>query len=324
MPSPIEIYSEPEKYLALITAASDDQIEGQYFDRKQAGWIDENGQAGRSSINKLKDQLVECVSAFANASGGLIIVGVSKRGEVTGTNHLQEHQLNGLLDFNRVLRNQSALSKMMDCQNSSAQPDRIILVYIPVSENGICETLTSPPKAWIRTGMKCEFLTDEMRETLKRNRRIVDFERARCSPFDISEVDRDVLEQFRKSWLQDSHHQYDDKELLFNAGAIERDTNGNYFFTNAGYLFFASNPQRMFAWAYVRLMRFDSNSEESQLGTLPNFDRPFDGALPQQIRKIRAHLGGSGFFKIYQKRKPEGGFVEEPEFPSIAIDEVNC
>jgi predicted HTH transcriptional regulator len=322
MPSPLEVYNEPEKYWALITAASDDQIEGQHFDRKQAGRIDESGQVTKNSVDTLKDQLIECISAFANALGGLIIVGVSKKGEITGINHLQERQLNSLLDFNKSLRNQSAISKMIDCVNINDQPDRIILVFIPSSINGICETLTSPPKAWLRTGMKCEFLTDEMRETLKRNRGIVDFERGQCCPFEINEVDHDVLEQFRKSWLQDSHHQYDDRELLFNAGALERDTKGNYFFTNAGYLFFGNNPQRIFNWAYIRILRLDTNSEEMALVGLTIFDRQFDGALPQQIRKIRAHFSGSGFFKVYQRRKPEGGFVEEPEFPPIAIDEV--
>lgn len=322
MPSPLEVYNDPEKYWALITVASDDQIEGQYFDRKQAGRIVENGQVTKNSVDSLKEQLIECVSAFANASGGLIIVGVSKKGEVTGINHLQERQHNSLLDFNNSLRNQSAISKMIDCINFNGQPDRIMLVFIPSANNGICETLTSPPKAWLRTGMKCEFLTDEMRETLKRNRGIVDFERGQCCPFDINEVDHDVLDQFRKSWLQDSHHQYDDRELLFNAGALERDTNGNYFFTNAGYLFFANNPQRIFNWAYVRILRLDTNSEDKALVGLTIFDKQFDGALPQQIRKIRAHFSGSAFFKVYQRRKPEGGFIEEPEFPSIAIDEV--
>lgn len=322
MTNPLDVYNEPEKYWALITATSDDQIEGQYFDRKQAGQVDESGQAVKNSIESLKDKLIECVSAFANASGGLLIVGVSKKGEVAGINHLQERQHNSLLDFNRSLRNQSAISKMVDCSNSKGQPDRIILVYVPPSNNGICETLTSPAKAWLRTGMKCEFLTDEMRETLKRNRGIVDFERGQCCPFDIREVDHDVLNQFRKSWLQDTFHQYNDQELLFNAGALERDQNGNYFFTNAGYLFFANNPQRIFGWAYVRLMRLDARSEETKLVGLTVFDKQFDGALPQQIRKIMAHLSGSGFFKLYQRRKPEGGFVEEPEFPPIAINEA--
>jgi predicted HTH transcriptional regulator len=109
---------------------------------------------------------------------------------------------------------------------------------------------------------------------------------------------------------------------LYQAGAIIRDGD-KYFFNNAGFLFFTSNPQRLMSWAYVRLLRFEAVlARASEIG-LVSGERKFLGPLPTQIRKIRSYFQESGFFKKYQVRRPGiSGFVEEPEFPLVALDEV--
>ena len=38
--------------------------------------------------------------------------------------------------------------------------------------------------------------------------------------------------------------------------------NGKYAFTNAGYLFFASNPRKRFANAFVRVLKYDICPEQ--------------------------------------------------------------
>ncbi|NER29970.1 MAG: transcriptional regulator, partial [Symploca sp. SIO1C4] len=55
---------------------------------------------------------------------------------------------------------------------------------------------------------------------------------------------------------------------------------------------------------------------------MPTFDRQFSGSITKQIRSLRTFFKESGFFKLYQKRNPDGGFAEEPEYPYIAIDEA--
>jgi predicted HTH transcriptional regulator len=221
-----------------------------------------------------------------------------------------------------VLRNQAAVTHFIECENSAGNPDQVLLVYVPYTENHICETLTSPPKAWRRVGKQNTLIDDLMREQLKRDKRIVNFERTYCCPFHIDEVDKDVLREFRQVFLADAiHDDYDDEQILHQAGAIDRDGDG-YVFTNAGFLFFAARPQRLLDWAYIRLLRFEVNSSAANSRGLYTFERRFDGPIPQQIRKIRTFFRDSGFFKTYQKRKPEGGFVDDPEFPHIAVDEA--
>lgn len=321
MPRPDEVFDQPGQYWSFITSRNDSQIEGQHFDRKQAGQIGDNGAATPSSVNKLQEEIVECVSAFANTEGGLIIVGVSKTGDVTGINHLQESQLQCITSINQLLRNQSSKTSYMDCTNTNGEPDRILLIFVPVSEHGICETIKLPAQAWVRNGSMCEPMTEQVREMIKRERRIVDFERTFCCEYDPNVIDRDVLAQFRKSYENGVNYRGNDQDFLYQIGAIAKDRNG-YYFTNAGYLFFASSPQRVLAGAHVRLMRFDVKVDQYRARGLPNFDRLFDGPLSQQIRKLRVHFKESGFFKVYQKRAPDGGFIDEPELPQIAVDEA--
>lgn len=320
MTNPQDVFENLQQYWSFITLESDAKFEGQHFDRKQAGQVDCNGLASPSSIDKLQDEIVECVSAFANNEGGLVVVGISKNGEVTGVNHLNPDQLKRITTINQLLRNQSAQVKYIDCTNQQGNPDRIFLIYVPPSD-GICETLTYPPRAWIRNGDRCEPLTDDMRETLKREKRIVDFEQTYCCPFDPEDIDKDVLVQFRRSYSDYDNNARNDQDFLYQLGAVRKEKNGLYF-TNAGYLFFSSRPQRILSWAHVRLMRFNVNVSEFKTRGLPTFEREFEGALPQQIRKLRAYFKESGFFKTYQRRASSGGFIEEPELPTIAVDEA--
>src|SRR5271157_946913 len=117
MNDPQDIFTNPDKYWDFITATSDTDVEGQQFDRKQAGYQDGNGKVSSKSIDDLQDEIGECVSAFANTDSGLIIVGVSKVGEITGLNHLDEDQLKRISLINQLLRDQSAKIKYVDCSN---------------------------------------------------------------------------------------------------------------------------------------------------------------------------------------------------------------
>ena len=44
MPNPKDVFENPENYWEFITAGTDDEFEGQCFDRKEAGRPDGNNQ----------------------------------------------------------------------------------------------------------------------------------------------------------------------------------------------------------------------------------------------------------------------------------------
>jgi predicted HTH transcriptional regulator len=318
-----DIFNNPHHYVDFLTAQSDDDFKGQYLERKEAGKLKKNGNGNSSTLNRLKEQIIETISAFANENkeGGLLVLGISKSGELTGIEHLQEKQINSLTDFLHSLRHQAVKTKTVEFPNNTGSSTKILLILVSYCENAICETIEAHPRAWIRSGSQNIAVDDYQRDRLKREKGIHDFERTICCPFDLRDVDTKVLKEFREPYLAEATYHLNDEELLYNAGAIVQ-KDDNYLFTNAGFLFFSFNPQRQFSWASLRLLRFEVNYADFEYRGLPTYDKTFTGSISQQIRKVRTILRDSGFFKIYQKRKPEGGFIEEPEYPYLALDEA--
>ena len=94
MHNPREVFDNPQQYWGFLTANTDEGFEGQHFDRKEAGRAGDNGSVAKSQVNRLVDQITECVSAFANANktGGLLVLGIATSGDVKGINHLNDAQ----------------------------------------------------------------------------------------------------------------------------------------------------------------------------------------------------------------------------------------
>ena len=323
IPSPRQVFDDPMEHWAFLTQSSDNDFEGQHFDRKEAGRAGVDAVKLKKQLQEVRDEIKASISAFANSNieGGLLVLGIASDGTVNGIDHLSEQQRNSLTDFATLLRNQAAEPKLHECVDTHGNTKTICLIFVPYADKGICETPERMPKAWTRNGPQNVLMTQEVRDRIRSQKGLLDFESTFCCPFNNEDVAKDVLGEFRRVFLPASNSEFTDERLLYEAGAIVR-RNGEYWFTHAGLLFFASNPQRVLPQSHIRLLRFSVSSDQFQERGLPTLDRSFTGPLTKQIRDARAFFRESGFFKRYQKRKSGGGFVEEPEFPPTVIDEA--
>ena len=322
-PSPKEIFDNPSLYWSFLTQASDDDFEGQHFDRKEAGRVGIDTTTLENQLKGVRNKVKETVSAFANSNveGGLLVLGIASDGTVTGIDHLSEEQKNSLTNFSLFLQHQAAETNQHLCTDSYSNNKTIYLVFVPYATDGICETPGQFPKAWIRSGSQNVALTQEMRDQIRITKGLLDFENTRCCPFNPDDIDDDVLREFRKVFYPDSTSEFSDERLLYEAGALVK-YQGDHWFTYAGLLFFGSNPQRVLPRSYIRLLRFGIPSSQFKTRGLPTFEQQFTGPLTKQIREARIFFRESAFFKRYQIRKSGGGFIEEPEFPPTVIDEA--
>ena len=318
-PSPKEVFDNPSDYRDFLTQSSDEGFEGQHFDRKEAG----RGTVGRAMLNDIRNRIRETISAFANSNveGGLLVLGIASDGNVTGIDHLSEEQRNSLTDFAALLYHQAAEAKIYEHGDASGRSKDICLIFTPYAKNGVCETPERIPKAWIRRGHQSVPMTQEIRDRIRTGKNLLDFENSFCCAFYADDLDENVVAEFRKVFHPESTGGFDDRRLLYEAGAIVRN-DGKYGFTNSGLLFFGSNPQRVLAASYIRVLRFGVPFGSAGERGLPTFDRKFTGPLTRQIRETRTFFRESAFFKRYQRRKCGGGFIEEPEFPETVIDEA--
>lgn len=314
MPTPKDVFDNPLEYLDFLMSSN---FERQQFDWKEVK-TDKNSQ-----ITSLKDNIKRCISAFANTnrSGGLVVLGITDDGTIKGIQNVDEQTMNGILQVTQDLRNH--VTQVQDVELPNLDGKRLYLLYTPWTPNAICETVGNFPKAWKRVGAQCLDLSEEDREVLKREKKIVDFETSYCCPYNPDELDKKVVEEFKKVYLEERDAQYDytTEEVLYNIGALMKE-NEKYAFTKAGFLFFASNPRRFFASAYVRVLRFEVNVEEFRTRGATTFDKDFDGALPNIVRRLQTFFRDSALFRTIIRRSSNGGFIEDPEYPLLAVDEA--
>ena len=185
----------------------------------------------------------------------------------------------------------------------------------------ICETPESTPKAWVRNGHQSLPMSLEVRDQVRLRKGLLDLDSVPWCPFSPDDLDAEVVTEFRRVFHPEATGHFPDDRLLREAGAVVAN-NGAAWFTLPGLLFFASNPQRILSHAYLRLLKFLVPSSKYQHRGTPSFDKDFRGPVTKQIRAARTFLRETSFFERLQHRKPDGGFAEEPELPTISVDEA--
>lgn len=317
------MFDDPAAHIEFLLTPRPEDFEGQEFDRKQVGPTAASPDDLRKHLSGLREKVIEAVSAFTNGSprGGLLALGIADNGALLGIDHLDEDAANRLVDLGGRLRNHCAQSRLVSLRAPTGSEHSILLIYAAYNASLICDTNEANPRFWIRSGRQNLIGDDSLREALKREKRIVNLEAASCCPFDSNQVDPDVFTEFREQALPGVNQSRTLEDILVGLGAVDGHP-GTRYFTTAGYLFFAANPDRVLGARYIRLLRFEVPIAEREGRGAPTLDRRFTGPVAQQIRRMRAFFHESGFFKIYQVRRPEGGFRDEHEYPPIAIDEA--
>lgn len=152
MPAPDykSVFADPASHVHFITVADDGAFEGQHFDRKQALRPDASGRLSKGEIDKVKEFIETTMSAFANADGGLLVLGVTSSGDVAGLDHLTENQINSLL--NPTSMRGAVIQTRLHPVTVGEATRQIALFRVDAPERGICQRIKDEA-AWIRKGL---------------------------------------------------------------------------------------------------------------------------------------------------------------------------
>jgi predicted HTH transcriptional regulator len=314
MHKPIEVFNHSESYIDFLTNPDLERLYGQYFDWKEVP----------KPYNKDKSQsgLIECVSSFANSNkdGGLLILGIADDATVKGVEHLTEEHRNSLLD----LPNQKLRHVSVQCKNLSIGGHQVVLMYVPHQERNICQSNDANPRAWKRQGAQAIPFRQEDWEYFRNLKNPGAWEAQPCAVYEERFLDKPLFEEFKQGWLEgnETATAYSIVDVLENAGALVKHQ-GEWWYTNAGFLFFCGNPQRLFPSAYVRFLKYDTKLQDRPNPGNTVGENEFKGALPVMVRKIRDWVREANWFKRFTYRAADGfSFAHEDEYPLIAVGEA--
>ena len=268
--------------------------ENQYFDRKSA--------------RKDDREIAKHISAFANAAGGKLVVGIEDNGEVTG------FRRNGARDIENFERAALATCtptpivhrERISVVNSSGEDDTVLVLDIEPSTSYSVARM-SDGDVFLRQNDKSVKLNREQVIALEFDKGQRIFEDELVKDSSIDDVDHEVLDRY--------------KEILGTEVSDEQVLRSRRFMrdgklTVAGALLFAQDPSVMMPQARVRILRYDGVKMETGERLNITKERCFCGPLPKVIQGAYELI--SSMLREFQFLGPDGKFQTVPEYPEFA------
>ena len=277
--------------------------------------MEESQTFDRKSINIAPRDFSNHVCAFANADGGIIVVGISdKTKRIEGVDS-RERQVNELLrvpmDF--CMPTVPFVHEFVDCVDSNGKANHVLVFHIEASplvhENQAHD-------AYIRIGDKSKILSYEDRMTLSLDKGLRSFEDILVPDSSYNDID----EVYLKEYLQMVGYSRSPREYLLQNKNFAKEKAGEIRLSVAAILLFGKNPQQFFPRARVRFIRYEGTEEK--FGTEMNVikDVIFEGRILEQIRQAVAYIQTQIKERTYLTKG--GIFTTELEYPEFVRTEL--
>lgn len=254
-----------EQALALDVVARGhallDLREDQWFDRK----------SGRVQPADLANTLI----GFANAEGGLVVVGLWN-GQIEGVDgagsRVSEWQ-QAALDF--TMPAVPCRSRLVECLNDRGEPDQLLVIEVETSEK---VHANRRDEVFLRVGDENRRLTFGQRQEL-----LYDKGQATYESTVVSGANRDDLdERLLQSYADAVNHPSPDR-LLAARGLVTRDAK----MTVASVVLFADHPQRWLPEASVRVLKYRGTERGTGARQQLLDDVRIEGPIPIQLIEAR-------------------------------------
>jgi ATP-dependent DNA helicase RecG len=253
--------------------------EDQWFDRK--------------SIRVSVEKVAHAEIAFANAEGGILVVGLGD-GRVEGIGSAAKH-VNALTQaaIDHTLPPVRHRCRRVACVNDDGEPDELLVIEVESSD---VVHANRRDEVFLRVGDEVRRLTFEQRRELLFDKGQANYETQAVAGAGLGLVDDAVAREYAdKAGAQSVPG-------LLRARAL---ADGDLL-TVAGLLLFGEYPQRFLPEAYVRVLRYQGSARGSGARQRLVKDQRCEGPIPVQIREAtyvvrdvqptRRALGSKGRF----------------------------
>jgi ATP-dependent DNA helicase RecG len=241
-----------------------DLREDQWFDRKSS----------RVTARELADWLV----GFANAEGGLVILGLwSSRVEgIDGSGKRLAEWQQAALDF--TVPTTPCRTRLVECVNDHGEEDHLLVVEVETSEK---VHANRKDEVYLRVGDENRKLTFAQRQELLYDKGQSSYESTAVPEAHFEDLDDGLL----GSYTAAVNHP-DSRRLLAGRGLLTRKDE----LTTAAVLLFAEEPQRWFAESYVRVLRYRGTERGTGARQQLLDDVRVAGPIPAQLTQARKEI----------------------------------
>ncbi len=275
---------------------------------------DENKYFDRKSARIKPSDIADLISAFANAEGGTVVIGISdKTRKLEGINSFGADKINNFVsapkDYCRPMPQYK--EEFINVINTEGNPDRLLLLHIFSSADQVIRTNNG--STFLRIGDRTKELKGEDLRNLEYSKSTRHFEDECNMDAEISDLDSELIALYKGNIGAED---VDTEQMLRARGFIKK-INGESHLTNAAVLLFAENIQQFYPNCRIRFLRYDGTVE--QVGTNINIIKDVNIEYPilriidkakdfiaTQLREFTALNPKTGMFQIV------------PEYPEFA------
>ena len=292
------IHSEIQPILTVDYIVS--EPENKLFDRKS---------------NRVKAaDLAPVISAFANADGGTIVIGVAdKTREIEGINIIGQDNINNLIAAPKdvCVPMPQYKEEYLKVVNMNGQEDRLLLLHIEANSEQIIRT--SNGSTYLRVADRTKELKGDDLRNLEYSKNVRHYE-DECHPdATIEDLDPQLLDVYREKLHADALSY----EQLLTARGFIRNQGGVKKLTNAAVLLFAKNIVQFYPNCRIRFVRYDGT--KARTGVDINIIRDYNIELPiLKIIQVAKDFIGSQLREFTALDPISGKFQIVPEYPEFA------
>lgn len=273
------------------------------FSQEKKGYFFE-----RKSARLEEKEIARHLSAFANASGGKLVIGVEDDGSITGFARDRARPIEAF--EGAAITSCEPSPQVMSCrvpvENTDGEADTVLALDVRASTDHVIKR-RSDSAVFLRQNDKSVKLDYDQIVALEYDKNQRNFEEELVSRSSLADVDEEVMTLYKEKLGTDATTE----QILRSRGFLEEG-----HLTKAGVILFAERPTRFLPGARVRFLRYEGMKRET--GSRLNLvkDQTFEGPLPRLIEEVRNAV--SAQLREFQFLDENGLFTTVPEYPEFA------
>ena len=275
---------------------------------------DENKLFDRKSSKIKPADIAPIISAFANAEGGTIVIGVAeKTREIEGIDAMGNDSINDLIAAPKdvCIPMPHYKEEFLEVINKKGKADRLLLLHIEPSPEQVIRTINN--STYLRVADRTKELKGDDLRNLEYSKSVRHYE-DECHPdASIEDLDKELLATYRKK-LQAEDLSY---EELLKARGFLKQQNGNNKLTNAAVLLFAKNIVQFYPNCRIRFVRYDGTKARTGVDLNIIRDQSIELPILKIIQAAKTFIGNQ-LREFTALDTITGKFQTVPEYPEFA------